>query len=94
MRYAGVCGLSGGLIGPAGIPRDYAGSFDGTPLFLGCSDVDPHIPLQRVHESAEVFRRMHANVDERIYPQMGHTVGSDEIDAVNAILRAAATRPT
>ena len=49
-RYAGVFGLSGGLIGPPGTPRTYAGSLDGTPVFLGCSDVDPHIPLERVHE--------------------------------------------
>jgi predicted esterase len=86
-RYAGVFGLSGGLIGPPGTPRTYAGSFDDTPLLLGCSDVDPHIPLERVQESADVFRRMHAAVDERIYPRMGHSVNSDEIAAINAILR-------
>ena len=86
-RYAGVFGLSGGLIGPAGTPRDYAGSFDGTPVFLGCSDVDPHIPLERVHESADVFRRMGAAVDERIYTGMGHTVISDEIAVVRALMQ-------
>jgi predicted esterase len=85
-RFAGVAGLSGGLIGPPGTPRDYTGSFEGTPVFLGCSDIDPHIPLDRVHESAEVFRRMGADVDERIYPRMGHTVNRDELDAVSAIL--------
>lgn len=85
-RYAGIIGLSGGLIGPPGTPRDYPGSFDGTPVFLGCSDVDPHIPLDRVRESAEVFRRMGAAVDERIYPRMGHTVNPDEISAVRALL--------
>ncbi|MGH9370357.1 MAG: alpha/beta hydrolase [Vicinamibacterales bacterium] len=85
-RYAGVVALSGGLIGPPGTPRDYPGSFDGTPVFLGCSDIDPHIPLERVHESADVFRRMGATVDERIYPQMGHTVNRDEIDVVRALL--------
>ena len=85
-RYAGVIGLSGGLIGPPGTPRTYAGSHAGTPVFLGCSDVDPHIPLERVHESADVFRRLGASVDERIYPQMGHTVSDDEIDAVRALL--------
>ena len=47
-RYAGVFALSGGLIGPPGTPRNYSGSFDGTPVFLGCSDRDPHIPLERV----------------------------------------------
>jgi predicted esterase len=88
-RYAGIFGLSGGLIGPPGTPRGYPGSFEGTPVFLGCSDVDSHIPLERVRESAEVFRRMGADVDERIYPRMGHTVNADEIDAVSRILRGA-----
>jgi predicted esterase len=85
-RYAVVAGLSGGLIGPPGRPRTYPGSLEGTPVFLGCSDVDAHIPLERVHESAEVFRRMNARVDERIYPRMGHTVNRDEIEAVSALL--------
>jgi predicted esterase len=85
-RYRAVIGLSGGLIGPPGTPRDYAGTFDATPVFLGCSDIDPHIPVERVHESADVFKRMNAIVDERIYPRMGHTVNADEIDAVRALL--------
>jgi predicted esterase len=86
-RYAGVFGLSGGLIGPPGTPRNYPGEFSGTPVFLGCSDVDSHIPLERVHESADVFRRMDATVDERIYPGMGHTVSRDEIEAIHNLLR-------
>jgi predicted esterase len=85
-RYAAVAGLSGGLIGPPGTPRTYPGSFDGTTVFLGCSDVDSHIPLDRVHETAEVFRRMNARVDERIYPQMGHMVNEDEVEAVRSLL--------
>lgn len=85
-RYAAVVGLSGGLIGPPGTPWDYPGSLDEAPVFLGCSDIDAHIPLARVRESAEVFRRMGASVDERIYPRMGHTVNEDEIKAVNALL--------
>ena len=85
-RYAAVVGLSGGLIGPPGTPREYPGAFDGASVFLGCSDIDPHIPLARVEESAEVFRRMGASVDERIYPRMGHTVNPDEIKAVTGLL--------
>jgi len=86
-RYAAIVGLSGGVIGPPGAPRNYAGRFDGTPVFLGCSDVDAHIPVERVHETADVFRGLGANVDERIYPGMGHTVNADELAAVRAVVR-------
>ncbi len=85
-RYAAVIGLSGGLIGPPGTPRVYPGSLDGTPVFLGCSDVDAHIPVDRVRESAAVLRTMKAVVDERIYRGMGHTVNSDEVAAVRNCL--------
>lgn len=85
-RYGGVFGLSGGLIGPAGTPREYTGSLAGTPVFLGCSDNDPHIPSDRVIESAESFRRMGAEVTARLYPQMGHTVNQDELDFVRAVM--------
>lgn len=86
-RYAVIAAFSGGLIGPPGTARNYAGSFDGTPVFLGCSDVDPHIPVERVHESAAVFTYMSAVVDKRIYPHMGHTITEAEIDAVDALLK-------
>jgi predicted esterase len=85
--FAAVIGLSGGLIGPLGTPRNYKGAMEGTPVFLGCSDIDPHIPLERVHETADVFRRLGASVDERIYPRMGHTVNRDELNAIDALLR-------
>jgi predicted esterase len=87
-RYAAVVALSGGLIGPPGTPRDYPGSLEGTPVFIGCSDIDPHIPLERVRESVEVFRRMGAAVDERIYRGMGHTINEDELNAVRALVVA------
>jgi predicted esterase len=87
-RYGAVIGLSGGLIGPDGTPRDYPGSFDGTPVFLGCSDVDPHIPKERVIETADVFRRMGASVTMRLYPGMPHTVSEDELKEVRSIASA------
>jgi phospholipase/carboxylesterase len=85
-RYGAVAGLSAGLIGPPGTPRNYAGTLSGTPVFLGCSDVDSHIPLARVHESRDVFERLGAKVTERIYPGMGHTVNADEIAHVTKLL--------
>ena len=87
-RYGGVVALSGGLIGPPGTPRDYAGSLDGTPVFVGCSDVDPHIPKARVIETGEVLGQLGGAVDLRIYPGMGHTVAADEIAAVQTIMDA------
>jgi predicted esterase len=87
-RYAGLVGLSGGLIGPDGTPRDYQGSLDGTPVFLGCSDMDFHIPKERVHHSAEVLERLGGNVTARLYPNMGHTVNQDEIEFVRGMMAA------
>ena len=85
-RYGAVAGLSAGLIGPPGTPRAYPGSLAGTPVFLGCSDVDGHIPLERVHESRDVLARLGAEVTERIYPGMGHTINEDEIGQVVKLL--------
>jgi predicted esterase len=73
-RYAGLAVFSGGLIGPPGTPRDYPGSLEGTPVFLGCSDRDPHIPAARVQESAKVLEQLGGQVTIRLYPNMGHTI--------------------
>ena len=85
-RYGGIIVFTGGLIGPPGTTWNYPGSFDGTPVFLGCSDVDHHVPQARVEETAAVFTRMGASVDTRIYPGMAHIVNDDEIAAAQAIL--------
>jgi predicted esterase len=84
--YGAVIGLSGGLIGPPGTPREYAGTLPGTTVFLGCSDPDMHIPFARVEETAAVFTRMGAGVDLRRYPGMPHSVNEDELEAVRGIL--------
>lgn len=86
-RYGGIACLSGGLIGPDGTPRDYPGRFDGTPVFMGCSDVDFHIPALRVSESAAIIKRMGADVTMKLYPGMGHLVNEDEIAHVNALMK-------
>src|SRR6266851_7392037 len=78
-RYGGIADLSGGLIGPDDTPRNYPGSLAGTPVFLGCSDVDFHIPKERVQQSAEVLQRLGGQVTMRLYPRMGHTINRDEL---------------
>jgi predicted esterase len=85
-RYGGVVGLSAGLIGPEGTPRDYAGEFDATPVFLGCSDIDPYIPMSRVVDSGEVFKRMDAVVTVRFYPGMAHTVSVEELATLRELI--------
>ena len=85
-RYGGVLGLSGGLIGPDETPRDYAGSLENTPVFLGCSDVDFHIPKERVELSAAVLERMGGEVTLRLYPGMGHTVNEDELSFARSMV--------
>jgi phospholipase/carboxylesterase len=92
-RYCGVVGLSGGLIGPESTVRNYAGSLAGTPVFLGCSDVDSHIPVTRVEESTEVLRKLGGSVTEKIYSGMGHTIVQDEVDHVRTILEGAGPPP-
>jgi phospholipase/carboxylesterase len=87
-RYGGLAALSGGLIGETIDEGDYAGDLETTPVFLGCSDVDPHIPEERVHETTAVFERLNADVTERLYPGMGHTINQDEADHVSEMVAA------
>ena len=85
-RYGGCVALSGGLIGETIDRDDYEGDLEGTPAFFGCSDVDPHIPEERVNESAAVFEDLHADVETRLYPGMGHGVNRDEVEYVSGMV--------
>ena len=85
-RYGGIIVFSGGLLGPPGTTWSGEGRFDRTPVFLGCSDIDPHVPKSRVDESSAAFVRMGAEVTERIYPRMGHLVNDDEIAFARGVL--------
>jgi len=86
-RYGGIMALSGGLIGPPGTRWDNVPNvLDGTPIFLGCSDVDSHIPKERVLETEAVFQRMGAAVTRRLYPGMDHLVNDDEIEVVRRMI--------
>lgn len=86
-RWGGVVAFTGGLIGPPGTSREYAGDLDGTPVFIGSSDVDAHVPVERVRETAEVLQRLGGDVTARIYPGMAHTIVADEIAQVTQLLQ-------
>jgi phospholipase/carboxylesterase len=85
-RYGGVAGLSGVLIGPDNTPRPAHGSLAGTPIFLGCSDVDPYVTPKQVDASAAVLRRLGGEVTEQLYPQMDHSINQAEIDFVRGMM--------
>lgn len=85
-RYGGVAAFSGGLIGSEINPAEYQGALEETPVFLGCSDRDPHIPQERVDETEQIFQQLGGSVNKKIYKGMGHTVNQDEINAVQEII--------
>ncbi len=85
-HYGGVVAFTGGLIGDKIYEQNYAGNFDGTQVFIGTSDPDPHVPVQRVQDSELILRKLNASVTVKVYKGMGHTINQDEIDAANNIL--------
>jgi phospholipase/carboxylesterase len=92
-RYGGIVGLSGGLIGPEGTPRDYPGDLSGTPVFLGCGDTDPHIPAARVRQTDQVLTTLGGVVRTKLYRDMGHTINDDEISHMRPRVRPAGRSP-
>jgi len=82
-------GSEWGLIGAEEDLQGYGGSLEGTPVFLGCSNIDPYIPETRVRRSADIIEQIGGQVEVRIYPAMGHNINQDEIDAVSAMVREA-----
>lgn len=84
--YGGLIVFSGGYIGPLGESRKAARDLGSMPVFIGCSNIDPHIPLQRVKETTELLSEMGANVTEQIYPNMGHTIVDEEIELARVLI--------
>lgn len=85
-RYGAVVGLSGGLIGPEGLPRALGSSLEDTPVFLGCSDMDPYIPKLRVEQAASLLRQISGAVTMRFYPHLAHTISDDEMNFVQSLM--------
>lgn len=85
-RYGGIIAFTGGLIGDHIYPENYKGDFNGTPVFIGTSNPDPHVPVERVYATANILRDKNASVTEKVYPGMGHTINQDEIQQANLVL--------
>lgn len=85
-KYGGVAAFTGGLIGDKIYTENYSGDFSNTPVFIGTSDPDPHVPVERVNASAAIIEKMNAVVTKKIYKNMGHTISQDEIDQVNGLI--------
>jgi phospholipase/carboxylesterase len=85
-QYGGVVAFTGGLIGDKIYPENYKGDFNGTPIFIGTSDPDPHVPVERVYATSNILKNMNASVTEKVYINMGHTINQDEINSANSIV--------
>ena len=86
MRYGGVVAFTGGLIGETIRSENYTGNFNNTPVFIGSSNPDPHVPAERVHESTKILKSMNAVVTQKLYNGMGHMISQDEIDLANTLV--------
>jgi phospholipase/carboxylesterase len=85
-RWGGIAAFSGGLIGDKIYSENYKGSFDNTPVFIGSSNPDFHIPVERVYASTNILKNMDADVTEKLYTNMGHTINEDEINNANRLI--------
>lgn len=85
-RYGGVAAFTGGLIGDRIYEENYNGDFRGTPIFIGSSNPDPHVPVDRVHDTSRILKNLNAVVTEKIYNHLGHTINDDEIRLANSLI--------
>ncbi|MDB5119410.1 MAG: phospholipase [Sphingobacteriales bacterium] len=85
-KYGGVAAFTGGLIGDKIYNENYKGDFQGTPIFIGTSNPDPHVPVERVYASTNILKSMNASVTEKVYANMGHTINEDEIRNANSLI--------
>jgi phospholipase/carboxylesterase len=85
-RYGGVVAFTGGLIGDKIYNDNYRGDFENTPMFIGTSNPDPHVPVERVYATTNILKDMNAEVTEKVYNHMGHTINHDEIETANRVV--------
>ena len=91
-KYGGVVAFTGGLLGDKIYPENYKGNFENTPVFIGTSNPDPHVPVERVYATTNILKNMHADVTEKVYAGMGHTINQDEIDNANRLVFGATNK--
>lgn len=91
-RWGGVAAFTGGLIGDKIYRENYSGDFGGTPVFIGTSNPDPHVPVERVYATTNILKEMHADVTEKVYAGMGHTINADELEQANKLVFGAGDR--
>jgi phospholipase/carboxylesterase len=85
-KYGGVVAFTGGLIGDKIYNENYKGDFQNTPIFIGTSDPDPHVPVERVYATSNILKDMNASVTEKVYNNMGHTINQDEMETANNLV--------
>jgi phospholipase/carboxylesterase len=85
-KWGGIAAFTGGLIGDKIYPENYQGDFQSTPIFIGSSNPDPHVPVARVTATTGLLKNMNAAVMEKIYNNMGHTINQDEIGQANKLV--------
>ncbi|MEO5789284.1 MAG: alpha/beta hydrolase [Gelidibacter sp.] len=85
-KFGGVAAFTGGLIGDKLNTENYSGDFNGTPIFIGTGNPDPHVPLERVNESVAILQKMNAKVSLEVYDGRPHTISQEEIEEVNKFI--------
>ncbi|MDN3686955.1 alpha/beta hydrolase [Cyclobacterium jeungdonense] len=82
-RYGGACAFTGGLIGKSVSAEKYPGDLKGTPVFIGASEKDFHVPMARIQASGSILSGMQADVKILGFPDGMHTIREEEIAAAN-----------
>ena len=98
--FAGVAGLSAGLLGTGAAeggpdpalyghrPKrmDYPGRLEGVPVRIAVHERDPHIPLARARQSVEALAAMGASARIDVHPGAGHQPMPADVEALRAML--------
>ena len=84
--YGGAVAIIGGLIGEEINRTNYGGNFHKTPIFIGTSNPDFHVPIQRVYATESILKEMDADVTLKVYDNFGHTIHPEEVEWANRLV--------